>query len=137
MRAEAEYLDQIGEIDVNLMSGKRQADVFSDRAPGQQARFLEHNPETPGSRCTQFAAKIQIESGRDLQDRRLAAAGGANQRRERSGVEPKFEVANDLDWRTIGRQVALRIDAKLKRIGVSSDLRVVQVAAPEGFQSAA
>jgi hypothetical protein len=56
---------------------------------------------------------------------------------ERSGFEPKFQATNDFDRRAIGRHKRLRIDAKLKRGGVASGLRVVQAVAPKGSRSQA
>ena len=101
MGAEAEYLEEIAEIDIGAVGGKRQADVVLDRAPGQQARLLKYDPETPGTGGAELAAEIWIQPGGDLQDRRLAATGRANQRTERSGLEPKLQVTNDLHPRAV------------------------------------
>src|SRR5256885_15751155 len=137
MGAETEYLEEIAEIDVGAIGGKRQADIVLDSAPGQQAGLLKDNPEASGTGGAELAAEIRIQSCGDLQDRRLAATGRANQRTERPGLEPKLQVTNDFHPRTICRQKALRSDAKLKRGGVSSGLRVVQAVAPQGFRSEA
>ena len=120
MRTEAESLEELGEIDVRLMDGKRQADVVLDRAPRQQTRLLKHHPETPSSGSTELAPEIGVEAGCDPQNGGLAATGRTDQRAERSGFEPKLKIPDHLDRRAIGRQEALRIDAKFKWGGVSS-----------------
>ena len=137
MRAEAKYPEEIAEVGIGAIGRQREADVVLDGTPGQQARFLKHDPETPRSRGAKPAAEIRIEPGGDLEDRGLATTGGADQGAERPGVEPQFQVPNNLHRHAICRQKALRLDPKLKRVGVSSDLRVVQAVAPRGFQSTA
>ncbi len=138
VRAEAEGFDQLGQIGGSGLSPwQRQPDILLDRAPGQKPRLLKHNAETPGSGRADSTAEIRIQPCRDLQDRGLAATRRADQRAERAGFEPKVEATNDLDRRAIGRPVALRIDAKFKRGGVASGLRVVQAVVPEGFRSQA
>src|SRR5947209_18052013 len=49
IRAETKYVDELPEIDFHLIGGKREANVFLDGAPGQQARFLKDDSEAPGS----------------------------------------------------------------------------------------
>ena len=137
MGAETEYLEEISEFDIGVIGGKREADVVLDGAPGQQARLLKDNPETPGTGGAELAAEIRVQPSGDLEDRGLAAAGRAYQRSERSGLEPQLQVTNDVHARAVRRQKALRSDAKLKRGGVSSGLRVVQAVAPQGFRSQA
>ncbi len=134
MRAKTENPDQFGEVDAGTVRGEREPDVLFDGAPCQQAGLLKHHAETAGSRGAKFAAKIGVEAGRDLQDRGLAAAGRADQRAERSGLEPKIEAAHDLDRRAVGRKVALGVDAKLKQGGAASGLRVVQAVARQGLR---
>src|ERR1035438_1674626 len=126
MRAEAKYLEEIAEVDIGSIGRKREADVVLDRSPRQQARFLKYDPETPRPRGAEPTAEIRIQPGCDLEDCGLATTGGADQCAERSGVEPQFQVANNLHRHAICRQKALRFDPKLKRGGVSSDLRVGQ-----------
>ena len=137
MRAEAEYLDELRQIGGGIACRQCQPDVLLDRAPGQKAGFLKYDAKPTGSGGTEFATEIRIEPGRDPQDRRLAASGRADQRAERSRLEPKLQAANDLDRRAVGRQEGLRIDAKFKRGGVASGLRVVQAVVPKGFRSPA
>jgi hypothetical protein len=137
MGAEAKHLDQLRQIGGGLASRQCKPDVVLDRAPGQKARLLKYNPEASGSRFPEPTTEIPIEAGCDLQDRRLAATGRADQCAERSRFEPKFQATNDFDRRAIGRHKGLRIDAKLKRGGVASGLRVVQAVAPKGFRSQA
>ncbi len=83
MSGKAECLEQIAEIGIGPIGGKRQADILLDGAPRQQSRFLKYDPEAPRSRCAELTAEIQIKPGGDLQDRRLAATGRADQRTER------------------------------------------------------
>src|ERR1700727_2178160 len=137
MRTKAERLKELLEIDVGLVGGKCQANIVLDRAPGQQARLLKNHPETPGAGGTELSQEISVEAGCNPQNGRFAAPGRTDQRAERSGLEPKFQIPNHLDRRSIGRQEALRIDAKLKRGGVSSGSRVFQAAVPKGFRSQA
>ena len=134
MRAEAKYLDEVGEIDVSRIGGECQTNVLLDRAPGQQTGLLEYDAETSGAGGTELTAEVRIESGCDPEDRGLAATGRTDQHAKRSGLEPKFQAANDLNRYAVGRQKALRIDAKLKCRGVSSDLHVVQAVAPKSFR---
>lgn len=134
MRTKAEYLDQFVHVGVGIGGGQCKPDILLDRAPGQQARPLKYNPETSGSGGEALSPEVSIEAGRDPQNCRLAATGRTDQRAKRSGLKSKFQVPNDFDPRAVGRQVALRIDAKLKRGGVSSGSRVFQAAVPKGFR---
>jgi hypothetical protein len=134
MRAETEYLEEIAEIDIGSVGGQRQADIFLDRPPRQQSRFLKYDPQTPGAWGAELAAEIRIQPGGNFENRGLAATGRADQRAKRSGVEPQFQTPNHFHQRAIGGHKALGLDAKLKRSGVSSGLRVVQAVAPRGFR---
>ena len=68
---------------------------------------------------------------------RFAATGGADQHAACTGGEPQVESAHDFDVCAIRRNIAFRIDAKLKRAGVASGLHVVQKVAPQAFRSRA
>jgi hypothetical protein len=102
VRTEAESFDEIREIDIDLVGGKRQADVVLDCAPRQQTRLLKNHSETPGAGGTKLSLEISIQPGSDPQNRGLAATGGTDQRAARSGLEAKFQVPNDIDPRAIG-----------------------------------
>jgi hypothetical protein len=128
----AKHLNQLRQIGGGLASRQCKPDVVLDRAPGQKARLLKYNPETSGSRFPEPTTEIPIEAGCDLQDRRLAATGRADQCAERSGFEPRPRTTS-----TGVPSADNRIDAKLKRGGVASGLRVVQAVAPKGFRSQA
>src|SRR6266436_1431357 len=115
MRAETEYLEEIAEMDIGSIGGKRQADIFLDRPPRQQSRFLKYDPQTPGTWGAELAAEIRIQPGGDFENRGLAATGRTDQRAKRSGVEPQLQTPNHFHRRAIGGNKALGLDAKLKR----------------------
>ena len=135
VRAKAESLDQFGQVDAGTVSGQARAGCSARRC----AMPTGAAPETPcrGGRipgCDSSPVKIGVEPGCDLQDGGLAAAGRADQRAERSGLEPKIEAAHDLDRGAVGRKVALGVDAKLKQGGAASGLRVVQAVARQDLR---
>ena len=118
------------------MGGKHKPDIFRDRPPGQQARLLENNSEA-SARDAPFTDEIGIQSGGDVQDRRLAAAGRADHRAKTASFKPQVQPADNLDGRALGRNKGLGVDAKFKRAGAAIGLFVVQAVAPAGFRSRA
>ena len=73
----------------------QQLDVLLDRAPGQQRRVLEHVAEPLA--VDEHGAATRIEqAGGDLQQRRLAAAGGPDDRDELALVDVERDVVDRL-----------------------------------------
>ena len=69
-------------------------DVLGQRAPGQEARGLEHHRDAPGRR-PDLALEVAVEPGDQTDQRALADAGGTDQRRPLAGVELERDLAED------------------------------------------
>jgi hypothetical protein len=82
---------------------ERQGDVALDRAPGQQSRVLEGDPElaAAGDGNGALAADrhlpgiCDVQPGRQAQDGGLAAAGRADQGREGAGRAVEVDAVDD------------------------------------------
>jgi len=81
-----------------------------------------------------LTTKVWIETGRDVQNGGLAAAGRADQRTEGKCIELQSKIANDFDRVALGRNIRLRIDADFKRPCGAIGSCVVQAVAPGMFQ---
>ncbi len=113
---------------VRLRSG--QPYVIIDRAPWQQARFLEYHADA-GVRCMDDAAAIiGIETGHDPQHRGLAAAGWPDQCDQFAVIEGECEIAQHVDPLAGGVDECLLFDRDFKPHAAASGTRVFQKAAP-------
>jgi hypothetical protein len=130
----AKHLDQLRQIGGGLASRQCKPDVVLDRAPGQKARLLKYNPETSGSR---FRSRPRKSRSRPAAIFRIVVLP-----QPEGPISAPNDPASSRSSRPRTTSTGVpsadnRIDAKLKRGGVASGLRVVQAVAPKGFRSQA
>ena len=111
--------------------------VLLHGAPGQEARLLEHHAELAVIGQAHHPGIVAVEAGDDAQQRRLAAAGGADQGGHRPGGEGEFQPPQHVEPTARRRPVGFAFDADIKLGGDASGRHVVQSAAPGMFQSPA
>ena len=78
--------------------GQDQAQIVLDRAPGQQARLLEHVGQPGGRRELEAAGEALDQAGHDVEQGGLAAARGADDRQAHAAARPRAVCRRARAW---------------------------------------
>ncbi len=125
MVAEPEIARDLLDILVaRLRRGETQ--IVEDAAPGQKPRLLKHHADPRVLRDIDAAFEILVETDQDTQQRRLAGAGGADQRIDFAQVHRHREIAQHLAPLARCGAEGLALDDKLKRLSVASGKHVAR-----------
>src|SRR3954447_25292639 len=110
-------------------------DIFLDRAPGQQPRFLEHHAKACTRGTRHAASKILVQTGENPQQRALATAGRTNDHANLAGAKRKVDTSEYVLTFASRVQKRLAFDIDLKLHGASNGRHGLQKAARIAFRS--
>jgi len=114
MRSKSQCSIRSARLSIGSWAGSTSLIFSATVRQGSRRGSLENDSEA-SARDAQFTNEIGIQSGGDVQDRRLAAAGRADHRAKTASFKPQVQPADNLDGRALGRNKGLGVDAKFKR----------------------
>lgn len=82
--------------DLRLLAAQHEAQIVLDRAPGQQAGLLENVADAGPLRHLDAALETAIETGHDVEQRGLAAAGGTGEDHRFARSQGEVQAAENL-----------------------------------------